>query len=80
MDKLQAYQRDIRDIFYFIDHIHNEDALCDVIEKLGYKIGVNVITKSSVKKNITIGKRQELRIQLTDTHPTFPLVACAIIE
>lgn len=74
------HKRDIRDIFYFIDHVNNEDALCSIIEELGYKIGVNIRTDNCKKKDISIGKRQELRVQLSDASPSFPLVNCAIIE
>lgn len=81
MDKVKLHQQDIQDIYYFIDHVQDEKTLCSIIEQLGYKIGVNVVTQiTHMKKDIIIGKRQELRIQLTDVQNNFPLVCCAIIE
>ena len=71
---------DIRDINYFIDHVKNVDLRIDIIKKLGYKIGVNVITDNCREKDITIGKRKEIRIQIAPKVASSPLVKCAIIE
>ena len=71
---------DIRDINYFIDHVKNIDFRVSLIKQLGYKIGVNVITKSCQEKDITIGKRKEIRIQIEPSKSLSPLVKCAIIE
>ena len=79
MEKVKKYALDIRDINYFIDHVKNVDLRVDIIKKLGYKIGVNIVTKNSVEKEITIGKRKEIRVQITPKLSSSPLVKCAII-
>lgn len=71
---------DIRDINYFIDHVKNIDFRVSLIKQLGYKIGVNVVTKGCQEKDITIGKRKEIRIQIEPSKSLSPLVKCAIIE
>lgn len=71
---------DIRDICYFIDHVNNIEFRKNLIKSLGYKIGVNVTTQGCNEKDITIGKRNEIRIQIAPKSNKSPLVACAIIE
>jgi len=71
---------DIRDINYFIDHVKNVDFRISLIKQLGYKVGVNVVTNDCQEKDITIGKRKEIRIQIAPKSSTSPLVKCAIIE
>lgn len=74
------YSIDIMDINYFIDHVSNIDFRASLISELGYKIGVNVATKDCKEKDITIGKRNELRIQIAPMTHKSPLVKCAIVE
>ena len=74
------FTRDFRDIQYFIDHVYNLDARVDVLEKLGYKIGLVVVTKDSVVGRIIKGKKGELRIQITPAIKSFPLVKSVILE
>lgn len=75
------YTRDFNDIEYFIDHVHNIDARIDVIQKLGYKIGVDVVTKETdVVKKVIVGKRGELRIQIAPAQKGLPLAKCVILE
>ena len=71
---------DIRDINYFIDHVKNVDFRISLIKQLGYKVGVNVVTNDCQEKDITIGKRKEIRIQIAPKLSVSPLVKCAIIE
>lgn len=71
---------DIRDINYFIDHVKNIELRASLIKQLGYKIGVNVVTEDCQEKDITIGKRKEIRIQIAPKSSVSPLVKCAIIE
>lgn len=71
---------DIRDINYFIDHVKNVDFRISLIKQLGYKVGVNVVTNDCQEKDITIGKRKEIRIQIAPKLSISPLVKCAIIE
>jgi len=75
------YTRDFNDIEYFIDHVRNLDARVDVIEKLGYKIGVDIVTKDTDKvKKVVVGKRGELRIQITPAPKGLPIAKCVILD
>lgn len=74
------YSIDIRDINYFVDHVKNIDLRVSLIKQLGYKIGVNIATSDCQEKDITIGKRKEIRLQIAPKTSTSPLVQCAIIE
>lgn len=75
------YTRDFNDIEYFIDHVRNIDARIDVIQKLGYKIGVDIVTKETDKvKKVIVGKRGELRIQIAPAPKGLPLAKCVILE
>ena len=75
------FDRDYRDICYFIDHVKDIDFRVSLIKSLGYKVGVNIVKgDEDVEKRITIGKRKEYRIQIEPTVKKSPLVKCAIIE
>ena len=75
------FDRDYRDICYFIDHVKDIDFRVSLIKSLGYKIGVNIVKgEGDIEKCITIGKRKEYRIQIEPTVKKSPLVKCAIIE
>ena len=75
------YTRDFNDIEYFIDHVENIDARIDVLEKLGYKIGVDVVSKDNDKvKKVIVGKRGELRIQIAPAPKGLPLAKCVILD
>lgn len=71
---------DIRDVCYFIDHVKEIDFRISLIKELGYQIGVNVVTKENKEKDIIIGKKNEIRIQIAPKDKNLPLAACAIIE
>jgi hypothetical protein len=75
------FDRDFRDIGYFIDHVHDDDARVDVLEKMGYKIGVDVVTKETDKLGrVIVGKKKEFRIQISQSKKGLPLVKCIILE
>ena len=75
------YTRDFNDIEYFIDHVSDIEARVDVIKKLGYKIGVDVVTKETdIVKKVIVGKRGELRIQIAPAEKGLPLAKCVILE
>ena len=75
------YERDFKDIEYFIDHVDNIDARIDTIRLLGYKIGVDVVTKETdVVKKVIVGKKGELRVQIAPAMKGINLAKCAIIE
>ena len=75
------YTRDFNDIEYFIDHVSDIDARIDVLQKLGYKIGVDIVTKETDKvKKVIIGKKGEIRIQVAPAPKGLPLAKCVILE
>lgn len=75
------YERDFLDIEYFIDHVWDLDARVDVLQKMGYRIGVDVVTKETDKvKKVILGKRGELRVQITPAIKGMPLAKCVILE
>ena len=80
MTSKELYERDYRDICYFIKHVKNTKLRIDILKKMGYKIGVDVATSNSALRNVVIGKRKEKRIQITAKTPLSPLVACVILE
>jgi hypothetical protein len=81
LSKKEKFQRDYRDICYFVDHVRNIDFRISLIRSLGYKIGVNIVTsKDDKEKSITIGKRKEHRIQIAPVLPRSQIVQCAIVE
>jgi hypothetical protein len=52
-----------------------------VIQKLGYKIGVDIVTKETdIVKKVIVGKRGELRIQIAPAPKGLPLAKCVILE
>lgn len=71
---------DYRDICYFVDHVRDVKLRVDLIKSLGYKIGVNIVKEGDIEKSITIGKRNEMRIQIAPVVKSSPLVQCAIVE
>lgn len=78
--KIKKHSLDIRDICYFIDHVRNIDFRVSLIKELGYDIGINVATKDCHEKSIMIGKKGEIRIQISQCDSKMPLVKCAIIK
>ena len=80
MKKNKSYTNDYRDICYFITHVKNLELRVSLIESLGYRIGVNVVNQFNHEKQITIGKRKEVRIQITPQLGKTPIAKCAIIE
>lgn len=79
--KVNNFKRDYRDICYFIDHVKDIDFRISLIRSLGYKIGVNIVKGEEDKeKSITIGKKNEYRIQIAPKLSHSPLVQCAIVE
>ncbi len=78
--KKRDTSRDYRDICYFVDHVKDIKLRVDLIKSLGYKIGVNIVKEGDIEKSITIGKRNEMRIQIAPVVKTSPLVQCAIVE
>lgn len=71
---------DYRDIGYFVKHVKDLDFRVDLIKSLGYRIGLNVVTKENKEMDITIGKRKETRIQITPQLGITPVAKCVVLE
>lgn len=80
MSKKDLFERDFRDICYFIDHVTDVNLRVDLLRSLGYKVGVNIVTNNSKEKEIVIGHRNEKRIQVAPVIKGFPLVTCIILN
>jgi hypothetical protein len=75
------FTRDLKDIAYFIDHVDYINARVDVLEKMGYKIGVDVVNKETDKVGkVIVGKKGELRVQIAPAQKGLPLAKCVILE
>lgn len=80
MTKKELYERDYRDICYFVDHVKDLKLRMSILKQLGYTLGVNVANKESHVKKVIIGKRKEKRIQVMPKDPKTPLVICVVLE
>ncbi len=80
MSSKNNFARDYRDIGYFVKHVKDLDLREDLLKSLGYRIGLNVVTKSSKVMDVTIGKRKETRIQITPQLGRTPVAKCVILE
>ena len=80
--KLKRFKcsQDFIDICYMIDHVKEWKPRLDCLQKLGYRIGINILgDKNYNVKTISIGKRNEIRMQVTSKDKK-NLAACVIIE
>jgi hypothetical protein len=72
--------QDYIDICYMIDHIKEEETRIDVLQVLGYKIGLDIVKIDKGVKNIHIGKKNDLRMQVTPKFKNVNIAQCVIIE
>ena len=72
--------QDYKDICYMIDHVNDISVRLDVLEKLGYHIGTDIVKNDLGVKNILIGKRNEIRIQVTPKYKNINVANCAILN
>lgn len=72
--------QDYIDICYMIDHVKEEETRIDVLQVLGYKIGLDIVKIDKGVKNIYIGKKNDLRIQVTPKFKNVNIAQCVIIE
>jgi hypothetical protein len=78
MTQKELFERDYRDICYFIDHVKNIDLRISILKYLGYQIGINVVEAGAKEKDIIIGKRKEKRIQITPKFNYAPVAQCVV--
>ena len=74
------FARDLRDVGYFVKHVKNLELRISLLQELGYRIGLNVVTKDSKEMDVTIGKRKEIRIQVTPQLGKTPVAKCVILS
>lgn len=79
MTEKELFQRDYRDICYFIDHVKDIELRVSIIQSLGYRLGINIVTDKNYEKEITIGKRKETRIQITPKFKHAPVAQCVVL-
>lgn len=71
---------DYRDICYMVDHVRDIEVRLSCLEALKYRLGLNLAIKDTRKeiKSVTIGKKGEFRVQVTECEDMFSV--CAIVE
>ena len=74
------FTRDLRDIGYFVKHVKHIGLRVSLLRELGYRIGLNVVTKNNKEMDVTIGKRKETRVQITPQLGVTPVAKCVILE
>ena len=74
------FARDLLYIGYFVKHVKDISLRISLLRELGYRIGLNVVTKDSKEMDVTIGKRKETRIQITKQLGVTPVAKCVILE
>lgn len=72
--------QDYIDICYMIDHVKEEETRIDVLQVLGYKIGLDIVKIDKGVKNIYVGKKNDLRMQVTPKFKNVNIAQCVIIE
>ena len=80
--KIQNFiqSQDYKDISYMIKHVNEEDVRIDVLKQLGYHIGIDIIKNDQGVYNVQIGKRNEIRMQVTPKNPKLNIAYCVMIE
>lgn len=80
--KGKNYSADFMDINWVIDHVKDIKPRIDILKELGYRIGYNLYVNKNKNalKSIIIGKRGELRIQVSEKIPGLPFAYCVMLE
>lgn len=79
IDKFKNSQ-DFIDISYMIDHVKNIDFRISLLQDLGYVIGTSIVKSDFGEKHIMIGKRKEIRMQITPKYKNINIARCVVIE
>ena len=72
--------QDYIDICYMIEHVKDDEVRLDVLQVLGYRIGLEVTKIDKGVKHIYIGKKNELRMQVTPKFKNVNIARSVIIE
>lgn len=80
--KAKDFTTDFIDINWVIDHVKTLEQRIDVLKKLGYKIGYDIYIneEKSFIKSIKKGKKNDLRIQISNKIKNYPLIPCVILK
>ena len=80
--KGKNYSVDFMDINWVIDHVKDVKPRIDILKELGYRIGYNLYVNKNKNalKSMIIGKRGELRIQVSEKIHDLPFAYCVILE
>lgn len=71
---------DYRDICYFIEHVKNISFRKSLLEELGYRIGIEFPKTNNQLYNVYIGKKNDLRMFITDKFKDVNLAYSIILE
>ena len=79
--KGKNYSADFMDINWVIDHVKDIKPRIDILKELGYRVGYNLYVNKdkSALKSMIIGKRGELRIQVSEKISGLPFAYCVIL-
>lgn len=72
--------QDYIDISYMIDHVEDIDFRISLLQELGYRIGTSIVKDDLGVKSILLGKRNEIRMQITPKFKNINIARCVIIE
>ena len=72
--------QDYIDICYMIDHIKDVKIMESVLVELGYNIGVDIVKVDNGVKHTYIGKRNDIRMQITPKYKNINMARCVIVE
>lgn len=72
--------QDYKDICYMIDHIPYITTRLKTLEELGYDIGLSIVKNNTTEKFIEIGKKNDIRMQVTPKDKYTNIAKCIIIK
>ena len=72
--------QDFIDISYMIDHVKDIDFRISLIKELGYNIGTSIVKEDLGEKSVVIGKRNDIRMQITPKFKNVNIAQCVVIE
>lgn len=72
--------QDYIDICYMIDHVEDNEIRTDILIKLGYQVVSTITQKFHKAKHISIGRNNEIIIQIIDKIEIVDLVRNIIIR
>ena len=79
IEKFKSSQ-DFIDISYMIDHVEDIKFRLSLLEELGYKLGASIVKTDLGVKHISIGKKNEIRMQVTPKYKNINIATCVVVE